>query len=243
MKNKDPALLPTIFLVDRLSDVLCNYERQWTEECTPKEVVSSINSGLEPSSKHDVPHLGNDKSICSISGRATPANDGLVKKYHERRCSLQCKPVHCSAEKGFERRHSHPLATAEEKLPRNENESSCIDLKEHKAPPCSKDSHVYAVEGQKVNYSLHEDIKLNFSKYCNDGVRCNSWADNIHAILSDCKGRVTDFNKLKVSDGGWLLLCKPKSEGSLRAIVKANEKPITSFDINVYSVFTEPIDV
>ena len=259
MKDKDPATLPTVFIVDRITDILQNYDIQRTEACTPKAGFNPSklsNRGVQASPNYDAPpsvitkpkHTTNGSIVASKNCSTKPSNDGLVKKYHDRKSSLQYQPVRRIDEQhGMERRHTHPLAAVDEKSSQyrssNENEKPHFDSQDCKTPTCSKDSHIYKVEGQKVNYSVDEDIQLNFLKYCNDGLRCNSWADNVHAILSDRKGRVTDFSKWKVSDGGWLLLCKPKCEGPLTAIVKANEKPITSFDINVYSVLTEPIEV
>ena len=260
MKDKDPSSLPTAFIVNRITDLLYNYERapcHNAESYTQDEDLSTskpARTTLQHASEIEKPATSDTDSKTTIkvffranlSGKARPSSDGLVKKYCERRCSLQSQPLQREAEEVKERRHTHPSFAVKEKScddRSSKSEQPLVRKLDGKIASCTKDRHVYKVEGRKVEYTVNEDINLNFLKYCNDGVRCNAWADNVDAVLRDRLGRVINFNKFKVSDGGWLLSCKAKCEGSLTAIVKANDKPITSFNINVYPVFTEPIDV
>ena len=262
MKSKDPSTLPTAFIIDRLNNVLHIYENQRTEKSTPivspkadhsptrcpkssSKTPSNFESQISDNSK--AKDFKNISVIPSNDDRKIPLNDGLVKDYHERRHSLQHQPVKRISQQKVERRHTCPTAIADKKSPQKSNNSedqeARLGVQDCKTPACIKDKHIYKVEGQNGIYKVNEDIELNVMKYCSDGVLCNSWEDSVHAILSDRRGRVTDFKKLKASDGGWLLLCRPLREGPFTAIVKVNEKPVTSVEISVFSFLNEPIEV
>ena len=263
MKNKDPTTLPTAFIVDKLNNVLHSYENQSTEKSTPNHSPKAAHSpSRSPKSSLKIPSkfesqisvISKAKYCINISAiprnydRKIPLSDGLVKDYHDRKHSLQHQPLKSTTTQyKVERRHTCPSVIVDKKPSQKSNSSKGqegrLGVQNCKTPACPKEKHYYKVEGRKGIYKVNEDIELNFLKYCSDGVLCNLWEDKIHAILSDRKGRVTDFNKLKASDGGWLLLCRPLCEGPFTAIVKVNEKPITSFEINVFSLLNEPIEV
>lgn len=252
VKHKDPKWLPTAFLINKISDILFSHEKllqQKTETYIDKVKLSIEKSMKNTASEVDEKPSDTSKTNTQLKVVVTTdknekaskklTDDGLVQVYHDRKYSLQSTQKKVGEEEKT-RRHTHQSLTCEGL---HTGEQHVVTRKDNTVSICSKDKHVFRVEGQKQDYTINEDIKLKFLKFCNDGARCNAWSDNIHAFLTDRKGRVDTFNVFKVSDGGWLLSCKAKCEGPLTATVKANEKPITSFDIDVYSIFTDPIEV
>ena len=114
------------------------------------------------------------------------------------------------------------------------------NVKIEKASICSNKEHVFVAKEFKKEYRAGDVIKLKLWKICgNSTTPCCAWVDTVDCTMVDNIGRVSKFNNTRISDGGWELSCKADRTGVFRVIIKVNDKPVETIELEVKSAQRE----